>query len=53
MEDILKGDFYTGDNDWTLDTVEATAPQNATCVELRHAINGEDKVWMKDVMFHS
>jgi len=53
MEDVPKGDFYIGDNDWTLDTAEAVAPEKATCVELRLTINGAGKVWMKDVMFHT
>lgn len=53
MEDVPKGDFYAGDQDWTLDTAEATAPENATCVELRLTINGAGKVWFKDIMFHT
>ncbi len=53
MEDVPKGDFYTGDQDWTLDTAKATAPENATCVELRLTINGAGKVWFKDIMFHT
>ena len=53
MEDIPRGNLYIGDNDWTLDTAEAVAPDNATCVELRLYINGSGKAWMKEVMFHS
>ncbi|RLC03609.1 MAG: hypothetical protein DRI57_28945, partial [Deltaproteobacteria bacterium] len=53
MEDIPKGDFYMGDNDWTLDTIEAKAPEGATSVELRLSINDAGKVWFKEMMFHS
>jgi len=53
MEDIPKGDFYLGDNDWTLDKIEAIAPDNARSVELRLSINGAGKVWFKEMMFHS
>lgn len=51
MDDIPRGDLYIGDNDWTLDTAEAVAPDNANCVELRLYINGAGKAWMKEVMF--
>jgi hypothetical protein len=53
MADIPRGDLYIGDNEWTLDTAEAVAPPQATCVELRLYINGAGKAWMKEVMFHS
>ena len=53
MADIPKGDLYTGDNDWTLDTAEAVAPENATCAELRLYINDAGRAWMKEIMFHS
>jgi len=53
MADIPKGNLYTGDNDWTLDTVEAVAPGKATCAEVRLYINGAGRAWMKEVMFHS
>jgi hypothetical protein len=53
MGDIPRGDLYIGDNDWTLDTAEAVAPDDSTCVELRLYINGEGKAWMKEVMFHT
>lgn len=53
MEDIPKGDLYIGDNDWMLDTIEATAPKNASCLELRLTINGTGKVWFKDIMLHT
>ena len=53
MGDIPRGDLYLGDNDWTLDTAEAVAPDNATCVELRLYINGAGKAWMKELMFHT
>jgi hypothetical protein len=53
MGDIPRGDLFIGDNDWTMDTAEAVAPPQATCVELRLYINGAGKAWMKEVMFHS
>jgi hypothetical protein len=52
MGDIPRGDLYIGDNDWTLDTAEAVAPDNATCVELRLYINGAGKAWMKELLLH-
>jgi hypothetical protein len=53
MADVPKGDLYQGDNDWTLDNIEAIAPDKATCVELRLAINGAGMAWFRDIMFHS
>jgi hypothetical protein len=53
MGDIPRGDLYIGNNDWTLDTAEAVAPDNATCVELRLYINGAGRAWMKELMFHT
>ncbi len=53
MGDIPRGDLYIGDNDWTLDSAEAVAPDKATCVELRLYINGAGKAWIKELMFHT
>jgi len=53
MEDVPKGDFYMGDNDWTMDTFEAVAPKGSTHVEVRVTINGPGKVWFREIMFHT
>ena len=53
MADVPKGDFYMGDNDWTLDTFEVVAPEGSTHVELRLSINGPGCVYFKEIMLHS
>lgn len=46
-----KGNLFTGDNDWTEDSLEAIAPEEATAVELRVAICGKGKVFARSIMF--
>lgn len=46
-----KGRLFTEENDWTEDSLEAIAPEEATAVELRIAICGKGKVWARNIMF--
>jgi len=46
-----KGNFFTGDNDWTEDSFEATAPPTATAVEIRFVLTGPATAWVRNVMF--
>ncbi|MCL2647843.1 MAG: aryl-sulfate sulfotransferase [Phycisphaerales bacterium] len=46
-----KGNFFTGENDWTEDSFDATAPATATAVEIRFVLTGPGKGWVRNVMF--
>lgn len=46
-----KGRLFTETNDWTEDCFETKAPDRATAVQLRVAITGKGKVWVKQVNF--
>ena len=52
ITDIPQTDPFIGTHDWTSTYVEAPAPKNATCVEIRFYISGPGKAWIKNVMFH-
>jgi hypothetical protein len=45
-----KGNLFTGDINWTEDSFEAVAPDNACAVEVRVTICGKGRVWVKNMM---
>ncbi len=54
LQDVLrapKGSIFTGTNDWTVDSFEATAPSGAAAAEVRLFINGPGKVWASNISF--
>lgn len=48
--DAPKGNMFQGENDWTQDSFEAKAPENAVAAEIRLFISGKGKAFMKGLM---
>jgi outer membrane protein assembly factor BamB len=51
--DIPRGTILTGTTPWTHDTVQATAPDGATAMEVRLFITGKGKAWIKGLLLHA
>ncbi len=46
-----KGQFFTGDNEWTEDIMYAQAPEGSHVAEIRLVISGSGTAWFRGVMF--
>ena len=50
VADAPKSELYKGTHDWTQESIEFVAPENATALELRLLLKGKGKVWMQGLM---